>query len=40
MNQEVVGDGPDLLEGLIVSVGYGLVGVVAAGHHQRDARVV
>src|SRR3712207_1025735 len=37
VHQEVVGDVPDLLEGLLVSVGYGLVGVVAAGHHQRDS---
>ena len=39
VDQEVVGDLPDLLEGLLVPVGYGLVGVVAAGHDERDARV-
>ena len=39
MDQEVVGDLPDLLEGLLVPVGDGLVGVVAAGHDERDARI-
>src|ERR687893_612786 len=40
VDQEVVGDDPDLLKGLLVSVGYGLVGVVAAGHHERYPGVV
>ena len=39
MDQEEVGDVAELLEGLLVPVGYGLVGVVAAGHHERDAGV-
>ena len=33
VDQEVIGDVPDLLEDLPVPVGNGLVGVVAAGHY-------
>src|SRR5918998_4414381 len=40
VDQEVVGDLSQLLGGLLVPVGYGLVGVVAARHHERDTRVV
>jgi hypothetical protein len=39
VDQEVVGDLSQLVEGLFVPVGYRLVGVVAAGHHERYPRV-
>src|SRR5215217_3569517 len=39
VDEEVVGDLTQLIEGLLVPVGYGLVRVVAAGHDERDASV-
>src|ERR687886_1746590 len=40
VNQEEVGYVPKLAEGFLVPVGYRLVGAVAAGHHERDPRIV
>ena len=39
VNQEVVGDLAQLLERFFILVSNGLVGVVPAGHHERDTRV-
>src|SRR5919199_1876815 len=40
VDQEEVGYVPKLLEGFLVPIGYGLVGAVAAGHHERYPRIV
>src|SRR5215212_7646876 len=39
MDEEVVGDLAELIQRLPVAVGDGFVGVVAAGHYERDARL-
>src|SRR5215204_3115180 len=40
VNQEVVSYMPKLLEGFLVSIGYGLVVVVAASHYERNPGIV
>src|ERR687885_349642 len=40
VDQEEVGYVPKLLEGFLVQIGYGLIGAVAAGHHERYPRIV